>query len=55
MDARGWESDSQHVLLCGDVLLAGDAVQITHVAEREGGREEKESLTAALKSVSVVS
>lgn len=35
MDARGGESNSQHVLFGGDVVRGGDAVQVTHVAERE--------------------
>lgn len=46
MDARGGESNSQHVLFRGDVVLGGDAVQIIHVAERETrwGRREKKIL-----------
>lgn len=39
VNARGGESNSQHVLFCGDVLWASDAVQIIHVAGREKGRE----------------
>lgn len=35
MDACSGESNSQHVLLCGDIVWGGNAVQITHVAERE--------------------
>lgn len=48
MDARGGESNSQHVLFRGDVVLGGDAVQIIHVAERETrwGRREKNITTA---------
>lgn len=34
MDAGGGESNSQHVLLRGDVLGGGNAFQVTHVAER---------------------
>lgn len=43
MDARGGESNSQHVLFRGDVVLGGDAVQIIHVAERDamGPKREK--------------
>lgn len=40
MDACGGESNSQHILFCRDVVGGRDAVQITHVAEREEqGRE----------------
>ena len=35
MDTRGWESNSQHVLFCGDVVWGSDAIQIIHVAKRE--------------------
>lgn len=35
MDACSGESNSQHVLLCGDIVWGGNAVQVTHVAERE--------------------
>lgn len=35
MDARSGESNSQHVLFCGDIVWGGDAVQIIHVAEGE--------------------
>lgn len=38
MDARGGESNPQHVLLSGDVVRGGDAVQVTHVAEKEEKR-----------------
>lgn len=46
MDARGGESNSQHVLFCGDVFRGRDAVQITHVAEKREGREEFFFITA---------
>lgn len=39
MDARGGESNSQHVLFCGDVVRGGDAVQVAHVAEGEKKKE----------------
>lgn len=35
MDACGGESNSQHILFCGDVVWGGDAVEISHVAKRE--------------------
>lgn len=38
MDARGGESDSQHILLSGDVVRGSDAVQVSHVAEGEEGQ-----------------
>lgn len=34
MDAGSGESNSQHILLRGDVLGGGDAFKLTHVAER---------------------
>lgn len=43
MDARGGESNAQHVLLCGDVVRCGDAVQVAHVAEG-GGEGEGETV-----------
>lgn len=55
VDARGGESNSQHVLFRGDVVLGGDAVQIIHVAEREtrwGRREKKYYNGKKKKSVS---
>lgn len=51
MDARGGESNSQHVLFCGDVVWGGDAVQVIHVAERQ--KKKRESFyNGANKSVS---
>lgn len=35
VDARGGEPNPQHVLLRGDVVGGGDALQVAHVAERE--------------------
>ena len=49
MDACGGESNSQHVLFCGDVVLDGDAIQITHVAEREGGGKDKKEVLLTLE------
>lgn len=40
MDARSGESNSQHVLFCGDIVRAGDSVKIVHVAEAQKGKEE---------------
>lgn len=49
MDARGGESNSQHVLFCGDVVRGGDAFQIVHVAETEKGTEKDKVFTTALQ------
>lgn len=38
MDARSGEPNSQYILFCGYVVRCRDAVQIAHVAERDGGR-----------------
>lgn len=35
MDARGGESNTQHILLHRDVIGGRDAVQITHVADEK--------------------
>lgn len=35
MDACGGESNSEHVLLRGNVVWGRDAVQVTHVADGE--------------------
>lgn len=35
VDARGGESNAQHVLLRGDIVQGGDPVQVIHVAEEE--------------------
>lgn len=35
MDARSGESNSQHVLFCGDIVLGRDSVKIVHVAEAQ--------------------
>lgn len=34
VDACGGESDSQHVLRCGDVVWGCDTVQICHIAKK---------------------
>lgn len=38
MDACGGESNPKHVLLSRDVIRGGNAVQVTHVAEKEERR-----------------
>lgn len=35
MDARGGESNTQHVLFRRDVVLGRDTVQVIHVTERK--------------------
>lgn len=52
MDACGGESNSQHILFCGDVVGGGDAVQVIHVAEIEGKKRERKFNYGAKKSVS---
>lgn len=38
MDARGGKPNTQHVLLCGDVVVGRDPLQVAQVAE--GGENE---------------
>lgn len=53
MDARSGESNSQHILFCGDIVHGGDSVEIVHVAEAQKGK--KESFTCQVGSISVLS
>lgn len=39
MDACSGESNSQHILFCGDIVRGGNAFQVTHVAERENKKQ----------------
>lgn len=54
MDARGGESNSQHVLFCGDIVQAGDSVKVVHVAETQKGKK-KECFTIKTDPILVFS
>lgn len=39
VDASSGESNSQHVLFCGDIVQGGDSVKIVHVAEAQKSKK----------------